>query len=184
MSLPFPPTFHEHSPFLLKPARMRKLTTRTKSVHTPTAPAVVCHRWKWPVLASPAHICTRPHGTPRYVTLRETTELANLTDRHIHRRQTSSSRWSSYFRSEGIRQHVKGDLLPREERFDKTSLRKSSTGSARVVHPKQMLIFSKTESLRAVNFSATSGRFQLSRIPHVHHSSHKRPVTDLYLWAT
>lgn len=122
------------------------------------------------------------HTTARHseICTTERNDWTSQPDRHIHRRQTSRSRSSSYFRSVGIRQHAERDLLPREERFDKTSLRKSSTGSARFVHPKQMLNLTK-QKVYVRWISAASSRFQLSRIPHVHYSSHTSPATELYL---
>ena len=94
------------------------------------------------------------------------------TDRHIHRRQTSRSRWSSYFRSEGIRLHVKETSF--HERRD--SIRQVYESHQQVALASCTLTtaqLEKTESLRAANFGYVKQLNQLSRIPNVHYSSHK-----------
>jgi hypothetical protein len=48
------------------------------------------------------------------------------------------------------------------------------------VHPKQLFNFTK-QKVYVRWISATSSRYQLSRIPHVHYSSHKSPATEPYL---
>jgi hypothetical protein len=62
------------------------------------------------------------------------------------------------------------NLLQREERFDKTSLRNASTGSARVAHP-GTAAFTKQKVLHMVNEFGYISSFHES--PNVHYSSHK-----------
>ena len=159
---------------------MRKLTTWTKSVQTAQRQQLCVTAESDRFGFSGTHMHTTARHTEICNTERNdwTSQPDRQTDTYTEDRRAAADGRHTFDRW-GYGNTLR-DLLPREERFDKTSLRKSSTGSARVVHPKQLLSLTK-QKVYVRWISATSSRYQLSRIPQVHYSSHKSPATELYL---